>query len=105
MNKNPRSNHELFAQETVASLTDHFADAFVRESVVHVYDVGQHNDVRKFDADAILFRDIQHKKMDISMFKLHFQCGLGKNQVKYARITITHVCFIALTLARSLDDV
>ena len=36
------------------------------------------------------------------MFKPHFQCGLGLNQVKYARITITHVCFIALTLAGSL---
>ena len=34
------------------------------------------------------------------MLKWHLQCGLGLNQVKYARIT--HVCFIALTLARSL---
>ena len=33
------------------------------------------------------------------MFKQHFQCKLGWNKVKYARITITHVCFIALTLA------
>ena len=62
-------------------------------------------DVRKFDTDAILFREIQRKKMDISMFKLHFQCGLGKSQVKYARKMITHVCFIAFTLAGSLDDV
>ena len=31
-----------------------------------------------------------------------FQCELGWNKVKYARITITHVCFIALTLAGSL---
>ena len=36
------------------------------------------------------------------MFKRCFQCGLCWNQVKYARITITHVCFIALTLAGSL---
>ena len=36
------------------------------------------------------------------MFKRRFQCGLGWNRVKYARRTITHVCFIALTLARSL---
>ena len=36
------------------------------------------------------------------MFKRRFQCGLCWNQVKYARITITHVCFIALTLAGSL---
>ena len=33
------------------------------------------------------------------MFKQHFQFYLGWNKVKYARITITHVCFIALTLA------
>ena len=60
------------------------------------------NDVRKFDADAILFREMQCKKMDILMFKRRFQCGLVWILVKYARITITHVCFIALTLAGSL---
>ena len=38
----------------------------------------------------------------ILMFKRRFQRGLCWNQVKYARITITHVCFIALTLAWSL---
>ena len=59
-------------------------------------------DVRKFETDAILFREIQCKKRDILMFKRCFQCGLGWNQVKYARITITHVCFIALTLAGAL---
>ena len=36
------------------------------------------------------------------MFKRRFQQGLCSNQVKHARITITHVCFIALTLAGSL---
>ena len=37
-------------------LTDHFADAFVRENVGHVYmTLWRRNDVRKFDADAILF--------------------------------------------------
>ena len=36
------------------------------------------------------------------MLKRRFQRGLCWNQVKYARITITHVCFIALTLAGSL---
>ena len=36
------------------------------------------------------------------MFKLRFQCELGWNKEKYARITITHVCFIAFTLAGSL---
>ena len=34
------------------------------------------NDVRKFDPDAILFREIQCKKRDILMFKRHFQCNL-----------------------------
>ena len=46
-----------------------------------------------------LFREIQCKKRDILMLKPRFQCGLGWNQVKYARITITHVCLIALPLA------
>ena len=38
------------------------------------------------------------------MFKRCFQRGLCWNQVKYARITITHVYFIALTLAGSLGS-
>ena len=59
-------------------------------------------DVRKFDADTILFREILCKKRDILIFKQRFQSALGWNHVKYARITITHVCFIALTLVRSL---
>ena len=36
------------------------------------------------------------------MFMRLFQRGVCLNRVKYARITITHVCFIALTLAGSL---
>ena len=35
------------------------------------------------------------------MFKQRFQSELGWDKVKYARITITHVFFIALTLAGS----
>ena len=58
--------------------------------------------VRKYTADAILFREIQCEKMDNLMFKHRFQCELDWNKVKYARITIAHVCFIALTLAGSL---
>ena len=42
------------------------------------------NEVRKFDADAILFGEIQCKKRDILRFKRRFQCGFGWNQVKYA---------------------
>ena len=42
--------------ESVAAVTDHFADAFVRENVARVYmTLWQRIDVRKFDADAILF--------------------------------------------------
>ena len=43
-------------RESVAAVTDHFADAFVRENIAHVYmTLRRRNDVRKFDADAILF--------------------------------------------------
>ena len=35
------------------------------------------------------------------MFKRCLPCGLGQNQVNYARITITYVCLIALSLAGS----
>ena len=42
--------------ESVAAVTDHFTDAFIRENVAHVYmTLWRRNDVRKFDADAILF--------------------------------------------------
>ena len=41
---------------SVAALTNHFSDAFVRENVTRVYmTLWRRNDVRKFDADAILF--------------------------------------------------
>ena len=63
--------------ESIVALTDLFADAFVRENVARVYDVVSFYDVRKFVADAILFRKIQCKKSDILMFKRRFQCGLG----------------------------
>ena len=33
-------------------------------------------EVQKFDADAILFREIKCKFKDILMFKWRFQCGL-----------------------------
>ena len=42
--------------ESVAAMTDHFADIFVRERVARVYmTLWRRNDVREFDADAILF--------------------------------------------------
>ena len=49
-----------------AAVTDHFADAFVLENVAHVYmTLWRRNDIRKFDADAILFGEIKCKKRDI----------------------------------------
>ena len=54
----------------------------------------QCNDFRKIDAVAILFREIQCKG--------YFGDVFSAVQVKYARITIIHTCFIALTLAGSL---
>ena len=59
----------------------------------------------KLQADAILYREIQHKKKDIFMFKQVFSVEIGLNQVKYARIIITYVCFIALSLACPSGDV
>ena len=52
--------------ENVAAVTDHFANAFVRENVARVYmTLWRRNDVRKFDTDAILFWEIKCKKKDI----------------------------------------
>ena len=52
--------------ETVATVTDNFADVFVRGNVARVYmTLWRRNDVRKFDAGAILFREIKCKKRDI----------------------------------------
>ena len=62
----------------------------------------QRNDVLKFDADAILFREILRKTRDILILKRCFQTSLGRNQVKCASTAIIHVCFLALTIAGSL---
>ena len=52
--------------ESVAAVTGHFADAFVRENVAGVYmTLWGRNEVRKFNADAILFWEIKCKKRDI----------------------------------------
>ena len=43
-------------RESVAAVTGHFTDAFVRENVAREYmTLWRRNDVRKFDADVILF--------------------------------------------------
>ena len=53
-------------QESVGALAAHFAGAFVRENVARVYiTLWRRNDVRKFDTNAILFREIKCKKRDI----------------------------------------
>ena len=42
--------------DSLAAMTDHFAEAFVRENVASVYmTLWRRHDVRKCDADAILF--------------------------------------------------
>ena len=43
-------------RESVAALTEHFADAFVCENTARVYDIVA-TVVRKFDTDTILFRE------------------------------------------------
>ena len=53
-------------REGVVAVTDHFADAFDRENVARVYmTLWRRNDVRKFNADAILFRESKRKRRDI----------------------------------------
>ena len=61
--------------ERVAALTDHFAHVFVRENVARVYMTWRGNDVRKFDADTILFEKSSVRKGYL-MLKRHFQRGL-----------------------------
>ena len=46
--------HDVTLESVVAG-TDHFAHAFMLENVARVYMTWRRNDVRKFDADAILF--------------------------------------------------
>ena len=51
--------------ESFVVVLDHFAGAFVRENVARVYmTLWRRNDVRKFDDDAILFREIKRKRRD-----------------------------------------
>ena len=50
-------------QESTAAVTDHFADAFVCENFARVYmTLWRRNDVRMFDADAILFEKSSVRK-------------------------------------------
>ena len=45
--------------------TDHFADALFAKTLNASMTLWRRSDVQKFDADAILFREIQFKKRDI----------------------------------------
>ena len=61
--------------ESVAAVTNHFANAFVRENVSYVYmTLWRRNDVRKFDYDAILFLEIKCKERDIIGITHVFSC-------------------------------
>ena len=64
--KKPKLGPDLYAcdtRESFAAVTGHFADAFVCENVARVYmTLWQRNDVRKFDADAILFEKSSVRK-------------------------------------------
>ena len=64
-------------RESVAALTDHFADFLFAKTLRASMTLWRRYDVRKFDTDAILFREILCKKSDIVMFKRRFRCGLG----------------------------
>ena len=61
--------HALVTLQSVQAVTDHFADAFVRENVARVYiSLWRRNDVRKFDADAILFEKLSVRKGIFNVF-------------------------------------
>ena len=94
---------------SVTDQTDNFADAFVRkEGTAKGYAVVTtllRYYVRNLTPGTILLIKIQRKKMDILMFKHRFQCEFGCNDVKYARITTTHVCYIALYLPAPSRDI
>ena len=62
--------------ECVAAVTDHFADAFVRENVARVHmTLWRRNDVRKLTLTPFCFEKSSVRK-GILMFKRSFQCGL-----------------------------
>ena len=61
--------HDI-TMESIAAVTDSFANAFVPENFACVYMMlWLRNTVRKFDADAILFCEIKCKKMDIQCLR------------------------------------
>ena len=59
--------------ESVAALTDHFADALFAKTLRSSMTLWRRYVFRKFDAEAILFREIQCKKRDIVMFNVEIR--------------------------------
>ena len=51
--------------ECVAAVTDHFADAFIRENVARIYMTWQRNDFGKLALTPFYFEKSSVKKMDI----------------------------------------
>ena len=74
--------HDI-TRQIIAALTDHFADDFVRENVARVCDY-----VATFESLRLTPFCLEKSSVRYLMFKRCFQCSLGLNQVKYARITI-----------------
>ena len=63
-------------RESIAPLTDHFTDDFVSENFARIcMTLWRCNDVRKFDADAIFFRN-QVLEKGYLMFKRRLQRAL-----------------------------
>ena len=80
--------------ESVAALTDHFANAFnLFAKTLRVYMTWQRNDDSKFDTDSILLREIQCKERDILIFSvvLVFQCGFRLKSCKICKNN-NHTC-------------
>ena len=61
-------------RKSVAALTDHYVDVFVRENIARIMTLWRRYDVRKFNADAILFGEKHCKKKGILMLSGVF-CG------------------------------
>ena len=81
-------------QESIAARIDHYVDVFVCENFACV-----------MTFESLMLMPFCLEKTSVRKWYLKvlavFSGALGWDQVKNARITITHVCFIALTLAGS----
>ena len=103
---------------SLGPLTDHFDDAFVCENIACVFErCGDDMTLTPFCLKKSCLRRgyfnvlatfsvrFRLKSGEICKNNNHTylrRCGLGRNQVKYARIMITYVWFIASRLAGSL---